>query len=283
MSEEFLHERKATIKNWLELEGTVGLEIAPNWVPLISKEEANIHYCDRISYKDLVEREKDNPDRKSNGLSVASVDFVWSERKQLSQCTPIKFDYILSSHVLEHVPDFLGFLYQQRACLNDNGIIAFVLPDTSRMGEYFRPTTTASQIINAYYSRSTNPNPGQVYEALKYMLDVGGITDFTGKQYTDFKNFYSDKQIIDFINLARYKYLDVHCWAFTVNSFPSVMKELKDVGLFDFDIVDIKSGETALEFYVKLKPTHAPRKPMPHPLRQYVNRAAKVLKRIKIG
>lgn len=272
----FLNERINIIKSWVPYDRGVGLEIAPNWFPLISKEDGDIYYCDRMSHRKLIKREADNPDRIRYKMEVLPIDFIWDGSKLLTKTTPLKFDYIVSSHVLEHVPNFLGFLYQQREALEDNGVIAFVLPDFKRLNEHFRPSSTAAQLIDAYMRNLTSPTPGQVYESCRHALDVDMHTvDYSGKKYTDFKRAYTNEETINFARLATYQYLDVHCWAFDVESFQNVALELSEVGMFDFDIIDIKSGETAREFYVKLKPNKPPRPPIPNKIIRFYERVKK--------
>lgn len=277
MSLDYIKERREVIKNWVDLDNHIGLEIAPNWVPLLFKQETNVYYCDRMCYQELIEREKNNPDRIKYGLDIMPIDFVWEDNKPLVKCTNLKFDYIVHAHVLEHVPNFLGFLNQQREVLKDNGLIGLILPDPKRSGEYFRPLTTAAQIIEAFILNQNKPTPGQVYESLRHSLIVENEDDFIKKKHEDFKKSYTIQQCLEFARFSTQQYLDVHCWAFTPDSFTSVTDELKEVGLFDFDIKQIQSSNTGKEFFVKLVPNKSLKTHIKKPL---IKRAFSKIKRV---
>src|SRR5260221_3637160 len=126
-----LDDRRRMVHRYLPLDTGFGLEIAPNWAPIVTKSEGDVLYCDYLTYEQLLERERTNPGRVEHGLRVQRLDFVWELGKTLEECaTSIpKFDYVVSCHVFEHVPNFLEYLYQARAVLNDDGVIAMVLPD----------------------------------------------------------------------------------------------------------------------------------------------------------
>jgi hypothetical protein len=63
---------------------------------------------------------------------------------------------------------------------------------------------------------------------------------------------------------ASQEYVDVHCWAFSRDGFAEVARELREIGLFDFEIESLESNPATQtghgsEFYVKLRPTAPPR------------------------
>ena len=136
-----LGKRSQIMQRGLPLATDLGLEISPNWAPLITPTECkDIHYCDILDDQELTQRDKDNPDRVDSHLEVMPLTYILKEGLTIAECAPpqTKYGYIVSSHVLEHVPDFLGMLYQQRNVLKDGGTIAFVLPNFKGSGEYFR-------------------------------------------------------------------------------------------------------------------------------------------------
>lgn len=235
----------------------LGLEISPNWAPLVLRNEAHVVYCDRLTTEQLVEREKGNSSRIHYGAEVEDMDFIWKDGTKLaSYFSPHeKFDFIVSSHVLEHVPNFIGFIDQQRAILKDDGYIGFVLPDVRRSGEYFRPLTTPAQLIDALIIDRTMPSPGMVYEATYHIFDWPGEQNFRAKSINETKRGYTDKQAVEFARISAQEYIDVHCWAFTYATFRDVLAEVSSVGLFDYDVAFL--GQHAEEIICVLQPKHA--------------------------
>ena len=249
----------------LPLESGCGLEIAPNWAPVVTKSEGDVLYCDYLTYEQLLEREKTNPGRIQHGLRVQRLDFIWEIGKTLQESagTAAPFDYVVSCHVFEHVPNFLEYLYQARAVVKDDGVIAMVLPDAKGSGEYFRRETNAAELISSYLLGQTVPSPGQVYDGLKNLFDFQNVP-LEGRTLADVKRLFTDIDSYNAALRASQEYVDVHCWAFSRDGFAEVAGELRAIGLFDFEIESLESSpatETGhgSEFYVKLRPTAPPR------------------------
>ena len=260
-----LDNRRRMIHRYLPLENGVGLEIAPNWAPVVTKSEGDVLYCDYLTYDQLLEREKTNPARLQHGLKVQRLDFIWQLGKTLQECAGEreKFDYAVSCHVFEHVPNFLEYLYQVRAVLKDDGVIAMILPDIKGSGEYFRRETSAADLINSYLLGQSEPSPGQVYDGLQNLFAFENMP-MQGKSLNDVKRYYTDMDCYHAAVRASVEYVDVHCWAFSKDGFVATARELQGVGLFDFEIEEIdcnpltRTGHGS-EFFVKLRPTAPPR------------------------
>ena len=249
----------------LPLESGCGLEIAPNWAPVVTKSEGDVLYCDYLTYEQLLEREKTNPGRIQHGLRVQRLDFIWEIGKTLQESagTAAPFDYVVSCHVFEHVPNFLEYLYQARAVVKDDGVIAMVLPDAKGSGEYFRRETNAAELISSYLLGQTVPSPGQVYDGLKNLFDFQNVP-LEGRTLADVKRLFTDIDSYNAALRASQEYVDVHCWAFSRDGFAEVAGELRAIGLFDFEIESLESNPATQtghgsEFYVKLRPTAPPR------------------------
>ncbi len=269
-----LDDRRRMIHRYLPLESGVGLEIAPNWAPVVTKSEGDVLYCDYLTYDQLLEREKTNPARVQHGLKVQRLDFIWQLGKTLQECagSNTKFDYVVSCHVFEHVPNFLEYLYQARAVLKDDGVIAMILPDIKGSGEYFRRETSAADLINSYLLGQSEPSPGQVYDGLRNLFSFENVP-LQGLSLDDVKRHFTDMDSYHAAVRASVEYVDIHCWAFSKDGFVAATRELQGVGLFDFEIEEIDSNPLTQtghgsEFFVKLRPTAPPRPSRLQELRQ---------------
>jgi SAM-dependent methyltransferase len=272
-----LDDRRRMIHRYLPLESGVGLEIAPNWAPVVTKSEGDVLYCDYLTYDQLLEREKANPARIQHGLKVQRLDFIWQLGKTLQECAgDTKFDYVVSCHVFEHVPNFLEYLYQARAILKDDGVIAMILPDIRGSGEYFRQETSAADLINSYLLGQSEPSPGQVYDGLRNLFAFENVP-LQGQSLNDVKRHFTDMDCYHAAVRASTEYVDVHCWAFSKDGFVAAARELQGIGLFDFEIEEIDSNPLTQtghgsEFFVKLRPTAPPR---PSRLQELKHRAGR--------
>src|SRR5437879_5294850 len=106
-----------------------GIEIAPYFNPFLAKSEFNIVYTDYVSTEDLRNKAAGNPTAVNR--AVPEIDFVWKPGKPLKQCigTAEPFDYALASHVVEHVPNTIGWLNDIFSILKDGAVLALIIPN----------------------------------------------------------------------------------------------------------------------------------------------------------
>ena len=119
-----LPDRVSKVWSTIQLDSSI-LEISPNWAPLVIKEDlkpnGKISYCDRMPTEWRQNRESENPARLKYSLQVMESDFVWTPGEKLSECTGERFDFAISSHVVEHVPDLLGHMIEISDILKPGG------------------------------------------------------------------------------------------------------------------------------------------------------------------
>jgi SAM-dependent methyltransferase len=234
-----------------------GLEISPLFAQLVVRGEAQMVYCDRLSTEDLQSREKDNQGRIGLKCEVEEMDFVWKDGTLLPAYfgDDEKFDFVVSSHVMEHVPNFLGFLAQQFQICKDDGVVCFVVPDVKLTGKYFQPLTTPAQLIDVLLVNRDKPSPGMVYEATYHIFEWPGLENLRAKHVLETQRGYTTAQAAEFARVAVERYIDVHCWSFTYSTFEDVFAEVRDAGFLDFEIVAI--DQIAAEIVCTLKPNRA--------------------------
>lgn len=258
-----------------------GLEISPNFAPLVVRGEAKMVYCDRLSTAELQSREKDNQGRLALGVEVEEMDFVWEDGKALDSYFDADetFDFVVSSHVMEHVPNFLGFLAQQFRVCKVDGVVCFVLPDVRLTGEYFRPLTTPGQLIEALVLNRDKPSPGMVYEATYHNFHWTGLENLKAKHVLETKRGYTTATAAEFAWKSVDQYIDVHCWSFTYSTFRDVLTEVRDAGFLDCEIVAI--DQIAEEIVCTLKPNRERSVRQGEPLRQEIKELERRLSELR--
>ena len=120
--------RKEKLLSSIELTRARGIEIGPLGTPVVRKDEADVRYVDYADQTELRRRYAGDPN--VDLASILPVDAVWGERT-LKECFADEpsFDYAVASHVLEHVPDMIGWLQQIAEVLRPGGLLCLAIPD----------------------------------------------------------------------------------------------------------------------------------------------------------
>jgi SAM-dependent methyltransferase len=228
----------------------LGLEIGPSHNPVAPKSEGfNVHILDVESQEGLRAKYQGHGVNLDN---IEAVDFVWDGRPLTklignTHC----YDYIIASHVIEHVPDFITFLQECEQLLTNDGILSLVVPDKRYCFDYFSPLTTTGDVIDAWMEKRTRPSPGQIFdyfansakrgEAIAWANDgIGGATTLS-HEFSEAKTFFHKA-------LDLKDYIDVHCWRFIPPSFELIISDLKKLDLLSLKINN-KFGTSGCEFY----------------------------------
>lgn len=236
----------------------LGLEVGPCGNPIAPKRHGyNVHILDHASAADLRAKYRDH------GFDLArieEVDFVWtgqpiSELVGRTGC----YDWIIASHVVEHVPDLIGFLQQCEMLLKADGVLSLVIPDKRYCFDHFFAPTSTGNLLDAWSEGRKRPSQGQVFDffasASKRHGEIawsrgGGGADALAHSLADARSIWSHSR-------SAAEYVDVHCWRFTPTSFRLLLSDLQALDLTRFGI-KAEFDTTGCEFYVSLGRTAHP-------------------------
>ena len=239
-----LPDRIARVQNSISLSGSI-LEISPNWAPLVLSEDlepgGTITYCDRMPTNWLENREKDNPLRAKFDLPVMTSNFDWTPGLKLGDCTELRFDYVISSHVVEHVPDLLGHMIEVSNVLKPQGKYTFVIPNGRGTGEYFKRLSEESDVIEHYFLGSARTSPGQNWDFLVNAVKYDG-TAMKDKKKDDFVRHHTDAEAIQDAARCFQEYVDVHSWVFNRSSLLSMITRFNQLNLFPFTVIEFQES-----------------------------------------
>lgn len=159
-----------------------------------------------------------------------------------------RFDWILSSHNIEHVPDPVRFLAQCAAVLRPGGTLRLAVPDKRFCFDHFRPLTDTSEWLEAFFERRPRPTGWQVFreETLRsaQLADGSGWTPVRRGLELYREWFGPGGAVPD-------HYMDTHCWAFTPESFELIVRDTIAFGLVDLAIESV-SEPYGHEFFADL-------------------------------
>ncbi len=238
-------------KVMLELDAKgLGLEIGPSFNPVASKRAGyNVHILDHLDTQGL--RAKYPHLEPEN---IEEVDFVWHGEPlaALIGQTGV-YDWIVASHVIEHVPDLITFLQQCAQLLKPTGRLSLVVPDKRYCFDLYSPESSTGQILDAYHAKSRRPTPGQIFDHYANAVNRDGSIAWdpmaTGKlalhhDPTEAKKMWLQAQ-------ASEDYVDVHNWRFTPDNFRLLITDLENLGLLPIGIIR-EFGTVGCEFFVTL-------------------------------
>lgn len=247
-------DRSAKLRSLVEQEG-FGLEIGPSHSPVFPKFDGyNVETLDYASTEKLREV---LGGRGVDVTHVEDVDYV-SDGGSILDTVPRRheYDYVFSSHALEHVVDIIDYITSCDALLKPNGVIAFALPDKRYTFDVLRHNSTTGEVLDAHLRSRNRHTLAAVYdfEASFAKLDdrqVWGVND-TGPMSLMHQLDYPKARLEDAARPDA-PYHDVHGWVFTPASFQLIMHELNALGFIDFTVDQVVLRDGGGEFFVTLK------------------------------
>jgi Methyltransferase domain len=243
-------DRRDRILSGLNLAGT-GLEIGGGYNPIASKAEFRVDHLDHADRDTLIAKYA------SQGIDtsrIESVDYVWSGQTYAELVGEKRYDWIIASHVIEHVPNPIQFLNDCTEILSENGVLSLVIPDKRFCFDYYRPPSGLARMIDAFVAGDARTTAGSVVEHIMYAATVNGaITwDRSTEQCPPMFLHTAEQARGLYDSVAREgANHDVHAWVFTPASFRLIAEDLNRLGLISVRERSWYDTE-GYEFYVQL-------------------------------
>lgn len=233
--------------------GGIGLEVGPGFNPLLPKSEG--YRVETVDYADAESLRKKYAGANVDTGRIESVDHLLTQGGSLADLLgkTRHFDYIVALHVIEHMPDLLGFLKSCETLLKNDGVLLLAVPDKRRCFDLFQPLTTTGAVLQAHLERRTRPAPGAVFDDRAYNVvrngsigwsadDDGPLSFFSdlGAAYRSFREAAGSD-----------RYIDVHVWRFVPSSFRLILRdlrEIREIGLCEKAFLETEGNE----FYAAL-------------------------------
>ncbi|MFM0273733.1 methyltransferase domain-containing protein [Paraburkholderia aspalathi] len=247
--------RKQKLLDGLNLKQLTGMEIGPLFRPVVTKSEGDVIYIDHADSNTLRNKYRNDPG--VDITAIVDIDAVWGART-LRECLKNRtVDYVIASHVIEHVPDLITWLEELHSILKRQGELRLAIPDKRFTFDLIRRETELCDVLNAYIAHARVPQPICI---LDHLLNVSHVdprrawdTQLDAESVERYHSF------ADAIPPARDAfqngaYHDVHCWTFTPRSFASLLESLAACGLVHFACENFFDTERyEIEFFVTLK------------------------------
>ncbi|MCK5607969.1 class I SAM-dependent methyltransferase [Candidatus Pacearchaeota archaeon] len=203
--------REILLKNSPSIKQLKGIEIGALCYPTLNKEDSNILFLDRLHTSELINFHGSE----YSNENFTEVDFVTNDAPLKDVLKGEKYDYFIANHVIEHLPDFIGWMEDLYDHLNDNGIIFLAIPDKFFTFDKNRMETSCGHIIVDYEDNDQVDAAEHFLDALIYHEQIPDIywSEINKGRYTfthhhhvfSFKSFL-DKIITPLIRLKYLKY-----------------------------------------------------------------------------
>lgn len=232
------------------------LELGPLNRPLFEKKEYPNVFTADVRSTEEVKQLYGNKNRylEETGIhvdidTIVDIDFVIKDSYAKTFGNVEKFDYIVASHVLEHIPDLIGWFQDATSVLNPNGRILLVYPDKRYCFDRFRECSTFSQLYQVHQGKEPAIDQ-RIIDFLTNVVDENDPIYWWMNQNTV---EHLPEKSID-LNILESDIDDIHYWPFSPTAFLKFLHDMERAGMSDYVCTDFR--DTCLDdqqFYVTLK------------------------------
>ncbi len=258
-------DRRERILAGLDVARLTGLEIGALDKPLVPPGSGSVLYVDHADTPAL--RQKYAAVLGVNLDALVEVDAVWGDstlcqalqaRAAAKPDTPTQVDYVIASHVVEHVPDLVGWLDEIHDVLKPTGQLRLAVPDRRFTFDCLREDARLSDVLAAHLAGARRPTPQAILDSqlnAASAADTAKLWDGSlgaGATVPQFDWDYTVRVAREAIDGA---YHDAHCWAVTPYSLADIF-----VALAEHDLLRLacaKFDDTAqgdCEFHLRMVP-----------------------------
>ncbi len=247
-------DRFEKLREHIDVTGGRGLEVGPLTSPVVSRDLGEVYYVDHLSTDDL--KSKYGSDPAVDERRIVTVDFVWGSHTLVEAVgSSAPFDYVVASHVLEHVPDLVGWLEEITSVLRPGGRLSVALPDRRYTFDVRRRDSDVSEVIEAYLLGLRRPPVRATFDHFYRYVQVDAGAIWRGLQGHDDPPPDAEKAFAFAHSAAKTDvYLDTHCWVFSDGTFIQLMATLMRMGVVNLRFVAFWPTQVGdFEFFVTLE------------------------------
>ena len=242
----------------LDIARLAGVEIGALDRPLVRKTDGNVTYVEfgdrdylRTSYKN---------DPNVDIEQIVNVDAIWGNNTLAEAIGGArKFDYVLASHVVEHVPDLISWLEEIRTILKPGGTLRLIVPDRRFTFDYLRTETNLADVIDAHLRKARAPLPRMILDFHLLARSVDLRQAWRGRlEPSQLVPMSSPESATTLARdaLENGVYQDTHCTVFTPRSFITLFAEASEIGLINFRCdLFAETVRNQIDFLVGLSPS----------------------------
>ncbi|WP_181411160.1 class I SAM-dependent methyltransferase [Nocardioides humi] len=237
-----------------------GLEIGPLDSAISDKAVDDVRYVDIFDVAGLREHYADDPNVHLD--LIPEIDFPhYVDGTYRDLATAAKpgapYDWVIASHVIEHIPDFVGWLHQIADLTADGGALLLAVPDRRYTFDRHRPPTTVGQALEAHELGHSRPGTRALHDFAASVLavnshEIARMDGLPGRDRRVHPNLAEARRQVERSHAG--EYVDCHVWLWTPTDFLHQIQELRALGAVSWYVETVKPRRRAAgEFLVVLR------------------------------
>ncbi len=250
--------RRARILGGVDLAHGRCLEIGPLANPVVSQDAADVRYVDVVDRAGLVDHYRGNAAVVPEAIPE---QHFWLTRADGTVSTLAEavasdgpYQHVVASHVIEHVPDMIGWLRDVAEVLADDGALLLAIPDRRYCFDVRRAPTTAGQVLQAHLDGDRTPSVRAVLDHFLRAVDFSAEQAWSGERPPDLPSHPVDEVLRHLARQRAGEYVDCHVWPLTPQDFAGLIDDLLLLGQVDFSVERLTATRVGdQEFYATLR------------------------------
>lgn len=218
----------------LDIPNSRGIEIGALDTPFLRPPAADIRFVDRFDQAALREKYAGDPNVSTG--EIVPIDAVWGD-KTLTECFPgERFDYVIASHVIEHVPNMIGWLAEIADVLRPDGHLILAIPDRRYSFDLLRRETSLSDLIDNHLRGVRRPTPGQIFDINANSVAFDHMMAWFPPEAMQAPVHYATRTdaLARALESLGGGYVDGHCSVFTARSLLELLDNLLELRMLPF-------------------------------------------------
>lgn len=236
-----------------------GLEIGPLHRTIVRRDAADVRYVDVQDQAGL--RAHYHGDAAVDPALIPEIDYVLlredGSARTLAEATVdgAPFAWVMASHVIEHVPDLIGWLGELAEITQDDGVLVLAVPDRRYCFDVLRPPTTVGQMLAAHRDGDTRPSIRAVYDYFAGVVDNHARDLWAGRTPDYSRRLHTLDQATERVAATEAgEYVDCHVWLFSPQSLVEQLHELRITGRSEWMVEEVvETAPQDVEFRVRLR------------------------------
>ena len=233
------------IRSFLNMSG-MGLELGPHVNPMFRKSKGDpVRYLESRTTDELralmVSQNRDPS-------IVEDIDYILQRGTALREMVnSTKFDWVVSSHVIEHIPDFVSHLNEVASVLRGGGVYALLVPDRNYCFDCLKPATTLGAVIEAHLMKRQCGSVASMVDEWRYAVRPEGVTvggwgsEATGRRLVQkYSNWLAQVRRAIKNGGSEATNWFGHQWHFDPVNFSDIVADLIDLDLIQMEIIFLK-------------------------------------------